>query len=92
MARARMIRRAESQQVETGDRPRAHGEHVAQDAADPGRRALEGLDEGGMVVDSILKTQASPSPISMTPAFSPGPWITQGAFVGRPRRCLRDDL
>ncbi len=41
---------------------------------------------------SILKTQASPSPMSITPAFSPGPWITQGALVGRPRRCLREDL
>src|SRR5712675_2827410 len=28
----------------------------------------------------------------MTPAFSPGPWITHGAFVGNPRRCSRDDL
>jgi hypothetical protein len=25
---------------------------------------------------SILNTQAMPSPMSMTPAFSPGPWIT----------------
>src|SRR6185437_17021040 len=41
---------------------------------------------------SILNTQASPSPMSMTPAFSPGPWITQGAFVGNPRRWMRDDL
>ena len=41
---------------------------------------------------SILKTQASPSPMSMTPAFSPGPWITQGAVVGSVRRCRRDDL
>src|ERR1700731_4675625 len=30
--------------------------------------------------------------MSMTPAFSPGPWITQGALVGRPRKCSRDDL
>src|SRR5260370_18181714 len=30
--------------------------------------------------------------MSMTPAFSPGPWITQGALVGRPRRCSREDL
>ena len=45
-----MIGGAEAQQVEAGDRPRAHGEHVAQDAADPGRRALIGLDERGVVV------------------------------------------
>src|ERR1700750_2839384 len=30
--------------------------------------------------------------MSITPAFSPGPWITHGALVGRPRRCIRDDL
>src|ERR1700712_1239329 len=30
--------------------------------------------------------------MSMTPAFSPGPWITHGALVGNPRRCSRDDL
>src|SRR5215471_14983819 len=41
---------------------------------------------------SILNTTASPSPMSMTPAFSPGPWITHGALVGRPRRCTLEDL
>ncbi len=46
----RMIGRAEAQEVERGDRPCAHGEDVAQNAANPGRRALIGLDERGMVV------------------------------------------
>src|SRR6201991_1900343 len=41
---------------------------------------------------SILNTTACPSPISITPAFSPGPWITHGAFVGSPRRWMREDL
>src|ERR1700738_3228915 len=41
---------------------------------------------------SILNTPAWPSPMSMTPAFSPGPWITHGALVGNPRRCSREDL
>src|SRR5918911_4366344 len=41
---------------------------------------------------SILNTTAWPSPMSMTPAFSPGPWVTQGALVGSPRRWIRDDL
>src|SRR5262249_12946345 len=41
---------------------------------------------------SILKMAASPSPISITPAFSPGPCSTHGAFVGRRRRCARVDL
>ena len=30
--------------------------------------------------------------MSITPAFSPGPWITQGALVGRPRKCTLEDL
>src|SRR5258705_2398623 len=30
--------------------------------------------------------------MSMTPAFSLGPWITHGALVGSPRRCSREDL
>src|SRR5258707_7634428 len=30
--------------------------------------------------------------MSITPAFSPGPWITHGALVGNPRKCSRDDL
>ena len=41
---------AERQRVEAGDRPRAHGEHVAQDAADAGRGALIGLDVARVVV------------------------------------------
>src|SRR5215471_13734361 len=41
---------------------------------------------------SILNTAASPSPMSMTPAFSPGPWITHGALVGSVRRWILDDL
>src|SRR5689334_20727529 len=36
--------------------------------------------------------QASPSPISITPAFSPGPQITHGASVGSFFRWTRDDL
>ena len=30
--------------------------------------------------------------MSMTPAFSPGPWITQGAWVGSVRRWIFEDL
>src|SRR3979490_2548580 len=30
--------------------------------------------------------------MSMTPAFSPGPWITHGALVGSPLRWMREDL
>src|SRR2546421_3358483 len=30
--------------------------------------------------------------MSITPAFSPGPWITHGALVGSPRRCTLEYL
>ena len=41
---------AEPQRVHQRDRPRAHGEDVADDAADAGRGALVRLDERRMVV------------------------------------------
>jgi hypothetical protein len=82
VAGLRVIRRAEAQRVHRRDGPRAHGEDVAQDAADAGRRALVGLDVGGVVVAFHLEDDASPSPISTTPAFSPGPWMTCGPSVG----------
>ena len=50
VAGPRVVRAAEAQRVEVGDRPGAHGEDVAHDAADPGRSTLVGLDEGGVVV------------------------------------------
>ena len=45
-----VVRRAETQRIQRGDGARAHGEDVAQYAADAGSRALERLDEGGVVV------------------------------------------
>ena len=45
-----MARLAERQRVHRRDRARAHGEDVAQDAADAGRRPLVGLDIAGVVV------------------------------------------
>ncbi len=53
-----MVRRAETQRVHRRDRARAHGEDVAQDAADTGRRALIGLDIGGVVVALHLEDDA----------------------------------
>src|SRR5216684_8865452 len=49
------------------------------------------MNEGWLWL-SILKTTASPSPMSMTPAFSPGPQITRGPLVGRVRSQIFDDL
>ncbi len=41
---------AERERIQAGDRARAHGEDIAQDAADAGRGALIGLDVARMVV------------------------------------------
>ena len=46
----RVVERAEADRVERRDRPRAHREDVAQDAAHAGRRALRRLDERRVVV------------------------------------------
>src|ERR1700686_547073 len=46
----------------------------------------------GWLCDSILNAQAQPSPMSMIPAFSPGPCNTSLLRVGRRFRCTRDDL
>src|SRR5208282_2059761 len=49
------------------------------------------MNEGWLWL-SILKTTASPSPISTTPAFSPGPQITRGPVVGKVFSHTFDDL
>src|SRR5690242_5021650 len=46
----------------------------------------------GWLCDSILNTAAKPSPMSTTPAFSPGPWMTRGPLVGRRERWTRELL
>src|SRR5215471_8619057 len=46
----------------------------------------------GWLCDSILNTAANPSPMSTTPAFSPGPWMTRGPLVGSRFKCTRLDL
>src|SRR3954452_14198459 len=49
------------------------------------------MNDGGLWL-SILKTTTSPSPISTTPAFSPGPQITRGPDIGSCRSHTFDDL
>src|SRR5439155_13654136 len=49
------------------------------------------MNEGWLWL-SILNTTASPSPISTTPAFSPGPQITRGPAVGNVLSQIFDDL
>ncbi len=55
VARADRVELAEAEAVEERDRPRPDGEDVAQDAADPGRRALEWLDRARVVVGLDLE-------------------------------------
>ena len=50
VARARVVERAEAQRIHQRDRPGAHREDVADDAADAGRRAFVGLDRRRVVV------------------------------------------
>src|SRR3989441_267839 len=59
--RARVVEAPEAERVEVRDRTRAHGEHVAQDAAHARRRTLEGLDERGMVVALDLEHRGEPT-------------------------------
>ena len=49
------VGRAEAQRIHHRERACAHGEDVAHDAADPGRRTLIGLDVGRMVVGLDLE-------------------------------------
>src|SRR5258708_20707858 len=49
------------------------------------------MNEGWLWL-SILKMTASPSPMSTTPAFSPGPWMTRAPLVGRVRSHFLEDL
>ncbi len=58
MAGLRMVRLTEAQRVHCRDRASAHGEDVAKDAADAGRRTLVGLDIGGVVVALHLEDDA----------------------------------
>src|SRR5205823_1380469 len=50
VAGPRVVGAAEAQRIQDRDRPRPHCKDIAQNAADPGRRSLIGLDKGGVVV------------------------------------------
>ena len=91
-ALAGVVGRAEEQRVHDGQRAGAHGEDVAQDPPDAGRRALVGLDGRGVVValdpdghgDAVAGVD---DPGVLTRADQ-----DVGPSVGRRRRCSRDDL
>jgi len=61
-----------------------HGENIADDAADTGRRALERLDGTGVVVRLDLKGNREAIPISMMPAFSSQRLREFWRFCGKP--------
>ena len=52
--------RTETQRVEQRDRPRAHGDDIAEDASHPGGRALVRLDGRRMVVGLDLENDSPP--------------------------------
>ena len=83
------IRGAEAQAVQQRDRPRAHGDDVAEDAADPCGRSLERLDGRGMVVALDLERDRLAVAEVDTPAFSPGPWSTRSPEEGSRRKQRR---
>ena len=55
-----MVGAAETQRVHVGDRARAHGEDVTQDAADAGGGTLVRLDEAGVIVAFHLEDGGKP--------------------------------
>ena len=77
-----IIERPEAEGIHQGDRPGAHGEDIPENAADARGRALERLDEGGMVVRFDLEDD--------DPAFADvdDPGVLPGTLddVGGPRR------
>src|SRR5271154_6392105 len=58
----------------------------------PGAAPWYGSIKLGWLCDSILNTATRPSPISTTPAFSPGPCTTCVPRVGSRFKCTREDL
>ena len=57
-----VVRGAEAESVEERDRPGAHRDDVAEDPADAGRRALERLDRGRVVVALGFERDREPVP------------------------------
>ena len=84
MARLGMVGAAEAQRVHVGHGPRAHGEDVAQDAADAGRGPLVGLDEAGVVVALDLEDRGQSLADIHDPGILARPADHPGSF-GRQR-------
>ena len=57
----RIVERSETEGIEHCDRPRTHGEYVAENSADAGRCSLIRLDGGRMVVRFNLECDGQPT-------------------------------
>ena len=79
------VERAEAQRVHHRDRPGAHGEDVADDAADAGRRALVGLDVRRVVVRLDLERDG----VALADVDDAGVLADAGQHLAD-RRLLRD--
>jgi len=89
MAGPGMVRTAEAQRIEDRYRPRAHRKDIAQDAADPGRRTLIGLDVRGVIVALDLEYNG----VTIADIDDAGV-LARTADHSRPggRQCLEPDL
>ncbi len=84
-----LVERAEAKRVEQRHRARPMVKTSRRMPPTPVAAPWYGSIALGWLWDSILKTQASPSPMSTAPAFSPGPWSTRGPVVGSRERSGR---
>ena len=91
-ALASVVGRPEEQRVHHGQRARPHGEDVAQDPADSGRRSLVGLDGRGVVV--ALDPHGYRDAVAGVdhPSVLTGSDQHLGPLRRQPARCNRDDL
>ncbi len=88
----RVIRSAEAQRVHGRNRAGAHGEDVAQNAADAGRRTLIGLNVRRVVVALHLEDDDIAVIDIDDTGVSPGPCTTRGPLVGSVRSHFFEDL
>ena len=88
-----MIGPAEAQRVERRDRPRAHREDVAQDAAHARRRALVRLDERRVVVRLHLEDgRQAVADVDHAGVLAGALDDARSLRREAARRCTRDDL
>ncbi len=85
VARMRIVERPETERIGDRDHLRAHAQHVADDPADPGRRALEGDDLRGVVVRFVREHDAVALALPFAEMDDPR-ILLRPLHHGRPRR------